>query len=188
MVHSKHYFELFGLPVSYDVDLVLLSERYLTLQQQFHPDKHAHESKRDQTLVQQYATYINDAYESLKSPVDRAQHLLSLSDGGSCLDDHRSLKDPIFLMEQMQLREQLEDLTHASDPEDDIEALFSEARKGFKQVDSMMKELFSQAYPDGNIRPLTSELEEELYTHVQKMQFFIKLIREIEEVEDKLLE
>ena len=38
---TTNYFELFGLPVSYSVNLDKLSQSYRKLQQQFHPDRFA---------------------------------------------------------------------------------------------------------------------------------------------------
>ena len=42
-----HYFELFDIPVSYNVDLNAINTRYLELQRVVHPDRYAGKSDRE---------------------------------------------------------------------------------------------------------------------------------------------
>ena len=64
---SRNHFELFGLPARYRFDASTLDQAYRALQSQVHPDKHAHAAESDRRLAMQWATRINEAYQTLKS-------------------------------------------------------------------------------------------------------------------------
>ena len=80
--------------------------RYRELQKVVHPDRYAASGGHSQRLSLQGATLVNEAYQTLKDPLTRAQYLLTLKE--AVLDDHKhTLDDPAFLMQQMELREAL---------------------------------------------------------------------------------
>lgn len=86
------------------------------MQKRFHPDNFATASERDRLLAVQQAAQINDAYQTLKDPLRRAEYLLSLQ-GIEMNSEQQTLQDPMFLMEQMELREELESVTSHTEPE-----------------------------------------------------------------------
>ena len=49
--HGKNYFELFELPVQFEIDVADLNARYRKLQQQFHPDRYASGSDQEQRMA-----------------------------------------------------------------------------------------------------------------------------------------
>ncbi|MGB5457817.1 MAG: hypothetical protein WBO18_17855, partial [Gammaproteobacteria bacterium] len=53
------YFELFDIPVSYDVDLNKVQHRYRELQKAVHPDKYASASAQERRLSMQQTSMIN---------------------------------------------------------------------------------------------------------------------------------
>ena len=110
----QNYFELFDIPVSFVVDLEKLAVSYRQLQQQVHPDKFVTSSAQERRLSIQYAARINDAYQVLKSPLKRAQYLLELNEFST--QDEDTAMDNAFLMEQMELRETLEKISRAENP------------------------------------------------------------------------
>ena len=59
---SKSYFELFDMPVEYDVDMGKLQSRYRELQRLTHPDRFASASDQERRLSVQQAALINEAY------------------------------------------------------------------------------------------------------------------------------
>lgn len=116
-----NYFELFNIPVSFDVDLSLLPQTYQQLQRLTHPDKFASGSEQEKLLAVQKNSQVNDAYSVLKSPLSRAEYLLSLR-GIDLKHEQQTIKDSAFLMQQMEWREELADIAQRSDP---LGALFS---------------------------------------------------------------
>jgi molecular chaperone HscB len=112
---SKNYFELFGLPVGYIVDTEQLSAHYRELQRAVHPDRFANATEQERRLSMQGAVRINEAYETLKDPVLRASYLLSLN-GIEMEHGRETTRDAAFLMEQMELREELEAARDKPDP------------------------------------------------------------------------
>ena len=108
---SKNYFELFGLPVAYIVDTEQLAERYRDLQRVLHPDRYANATEQERRLSMQGATLVNAAFQTLKDPLQRAHYLLTLK--GIEMDAQReTTRDSAFLMEQLELREELEAARH----------------------------------------------------------------------------
>lgn len=171
-----NYFQLFQLPEKFDLDLTELGSRYLKLQKQFHPDQHTAGSERDRLLSVQHTANINDAYHSLKQPLLRAEHLLALR-GLKISHEQRSFTDPVFLMQQMELREQLADIDHSDDPDaviDSIEQLLQQQKKQLQQQ-------LATALDAGNHEQ--DQLAAEL---IRKLKFFYKLEQELELIEQQL--
>ncbi len=75
---NQNHFELFGLPARFAVDTAALEARYLELQREVHPDRFAAASQAEQRVSTQLATRVNEAYQTLKSPLKRAGYLLQL--------------------------------------------------------------------------------------------------------------
>ena len=169
-----NYFELFGLPTQFQRDGSLLSSQFRELQKRFHPDNFATASERDRLMSVQKTAEINDANQILKSPISRAEYLLSLN-GVELRGEQQTLQDPMFLMEQMELREELEAITDNSDAES---ALFDFDSK----VEKMYKQHLIQVEQE-----LNSEQWNSAADTVRKLKFIAKLKNEIERVEDKLL-
>ena len=169
-----NHFELFGLPLQFQLDGSLLSSQFRDLQRQFHPDKFATASERDRLLAVQKAAQINDAYQVLKNPVSRAEYLL-VQHGEDIRGEQQTMQDPMFLMEQMELREELEDIADSSDPEDALFAFEGKVSKMYKQqLSAIQQELESEAWLEAADR-------------VRKLKFIAKLKNEIELVEDRLI-
>lgn len=169
-----NHFELFGLPVQFQLDGSLLSSQFRELQKRFHPDNFATASERDRLMAVQKAAQINDAYQILKHPISRAEYILA-ENGTEIRGEQQTMQDPMFLMEQMELREELEDIADSSDPES---ALFD--------FDSKVSKMYKQ-----HLASVEQELDQGLWAEaadrVRKLKFIAKLKNEIELVEDKLL-
>ena len=72
------YFQLFDLSESYGLNLDKLTAEYHRLQLEYHPDKQSGASEEGRVAAQLAASYINDAYETLKSPLKRAAYVLTI--------------------------------------------------------------------------------------------------------------
>ena len=112
---TKNYFELFNFPVTFDVDVDNMKHRYRDLQRALHPDKYANATDRERMLSVQQTSFLNEAHTTLKDPLLRARYILKLH-GMAIGDEPNTVKDTAFLMQQMELREQLAEIKGQSDP------------------------------------------------------------------------
>jgi molecular chaperone HscB len=133
---NRTHFELFGLVPRFAVDSAALDQAYRALQSQVHPDKFAHLSEPERRAAMQWATQVNGAYQTLKSPQQRAKYLIELA-GGIVDNQGNAGLPPEFLMEQMEWREQVEAARDAGE----IPALNALARDAADQIQSLHAEL-----------------------------------------------
>jgi len=111
---SRNHFDLLGLPVSFAVDANALDSAYRELQGRVHPDRFASASEAERRVAMQWATKANEAYRTLRNPVDRARYLLALK-GFDTEEESNTSMPPDFLMQQMEWRETVEDGRARSD-------------------------------------------------------------------------
>ena len=172
---SKNYFELFTLPAAFEVDSNKLAGHYRELQRAVHPDRYANATEQEKRLSMQAATHLNDALNTLKKPLLRAQYLLELK--GVDMAVGSSITDGNFLMEQMELREELAGIKEQSDPHDAVASLMNRIRS---HIQSLLREISEQFEVD------TAQALEETKQSVSKLQFLYKLSTQIEELEEEL--
>lgn len=165
------YFALFNLPASLDIDLAVLTVRYQQLQQLTHPDKFASASAQEQRLAVQKNAQINDAMQTLKHPLSRATHLLALR-GFELHDESHTLSDTAFLMQQMEWRESLAELS-----EDEAE-LTNMAAAMDAEINTRLKQL-SLMFDDNSALPLIAD-------EIKKLTFVYKFADQIEQHIDAL--
>jgi molecular chaperone HscB len=104
----QNHFDLFGLPPRYSIEGETLERSYREIQSQVHPDRFAHAGDAERRASLQWTTRVNEAYRTLKDPVQRAKHLLELQ-GVDVAFETNTAMPPDFLMQQMELREALEE-------------------------------------------------------------------------------
>lgn len=170
---THNYFELFSLPVSYDVDRKLLESRYLKMQQQFHPDRFAGKGETEKRLAVQTTSLLNQAYDALKSPLKRAAYLLELRGVNADQESHVT-GDMEFLMRQMQLREALAEIADSPAPAAKLDGFRTDIEKDFLDLQAEFKSRLD-----------ASELDAAFDT-LARMQFCHKLLAEAEFLEAEL--
>jgi molecular chaperone HscB len=108
------HFELFDLPARFELDGVQLDAAYRHLQVQVHPDKFAHLPESEQRVSMQWSTRVNEAYQALKTPLNRAIYLLTLH-GINALAPENTQLPMAFLMQQIEWREGIQSARSAGD-------------------------------------------------------------------------
>lgn len=172
---SSNYFVLFGLPVSFDIDLDTLSARYREAQSAVHPDKFANASEAERRLSMQLAARVNEAYRTLKDPLLRGRYVLECR--GVDLDDEDTAFDSAFLMAQMELRERLAEVRSSTDPDQQLHAIADDIAAQSKNLVETLAKL------------LAGDDDESLQQArgvTRKLQFFRRLNEEVEALEDEL--
>lgn len=174
-MQSKNYFELFGLSASFDIDLSDLAERYRGLARATHPDRFTLGSDHERLLALQTTALVNEAFQTLKDPIHRARYLLQLR-GVDLGADTDTAMDPVFLTEQIELRERLEQARLDADPALSLARLAEDVGQRMRQTtDDLRAQLESGDRPE-HARRLMRE-----------MQFLDKLRHQIGDVEEGLV-
>lgn len=163
-LHQDH-FSLFGLAPGFGIDAALLEQRYRALQAEVHPDRHVHLDAAGQRRAMQHSTQVNEAYQTLKQPLRRAEYLLQLA--GVDVHAERSMAAE-FLMQQMSWREAVAEARAAQD-EDALDDLLRRIR-----------ELIRHAY-----QQLASALDAQDWAAAaqltRQLMFEEKLLREVDD-------
>ncbi|MDB5928416.1 MAG: co-chaperone Hsc20 [Polaromonas sp.] len=107
-------FELFGVPVQFLQDRAQLDARWKELQREAHPDKFAVQGAAAQRLAMQWSVRINEAYQRLKNPLNRASYLCELH-GAPINAENNTAMPTAFLVQQMEWREALEEAKTVED-------------------------------------------------------------------------
>lgn len=173
-----NYFELFGIESSFDVDLTNLSSSYQRLQKAAHPDKFAHATEQEQRIAVQKSAQINDAYQTLKHPLLRAEYIL-VERGVDMPNEQQSFSDTSFLMQQMELREMLEDVKHASDID---AALFNAQEVLATEYQALLQAMRLQIIENSSASNAAA------CDNLRKLKFYQKLNIEVDRLEDSLFD
>lgn len=168
---QQNYFAILGIQPACEVDLHDLANRYRRLQQAVHPDKFLRECDRSQRLAQQQAALVNEAYRTIKSPLARVQYLLEMA--GQHQAQSETSKDVAFLMQQMELRQRLDQVVGDLDALDELSNDVHESIKEYLDA-------FSVAWSAANWQAARSVMV--------KLQFASKLSSEIEDRQARLLD
>jgi molecular chaperone HscB len=100
-----NHFALLSLPEAFTLDHAALEAAYFAVQRKFHPDRFVGKPEAERLAAAQASADANKAYQTLKNPLSRAQHLLALQ-GVVVGTDHDSVKPAqALLIEVMELRE-----------------------------------------------------------------------------------
>lgn len=173
MDFSQTHFELFGLPQAYTLDQARLDAAYRELQTTVHPDRFAAQPGAEQRVAMQWATQVNEAYQTLKHPVNRGVYLLRLQ-GIDALAADNTRMSPAFLVQQMEWRESIED-ARTDKSVTALDALSGELRAAHRRIEAQLAELIDTAHDFA----AASEA-------VRQLRFMDKLIAEVGDVYEEL--
>ena len=175
---TRNYFELFGFAEKFSIDQEQLAEKYRAFQSALHPDRFSNAGDQERRMSVQTTAYVNEAYATLKSDLKRSHYLLKLSDIEFNADTETS-SDAEFLMQTMELHEQVEEAGSSQNPLDALDDL----SKQLKQQQQQLISRFSAQHEN-------SELDAAKDTAL-KLQFYERLTNQLrkkqEQYEEKLL-
>jgi molecular chaperone HscB len=171
---NLNHFELFSLPVSFQVEDAVLDQEYKKLQAEVHPDRFVDADDRTRLQALQQTSMVNDAYETLKSPLKRSAYLLKLHDIDAEEHNQAHLQEE-FLLQQLEMREALETLIES----DDVEGLEA-MRNSVNKEKTGTLELFESHFLRKDFTAAKS--------NYNQLQFLFKLLDEIDKAEEKLLD
>ena len=168
MDFNTDHFALFALPRSYRIDDSTLDQRYRELLAQVHPDRFAGAAAMQQRHSLQWATRANEAYQTLKKPLLRAQYLLELGDCSLDLANNQAMSAD-FLVEQMEWREAVAE-AKASKALEILEALHQQIRQQVRAAYARLEQLLDEQHDYPQAADQT-----------RRLMFLEKLLSEIDE-------
>jgi molecular chaperone HscB len=166
----QNHFDLFGLSPVFSIEGEALERSYREIQSKVHPDRFAHAGDAERRASLQWTTRVNEAYRTLKDPVQRAKHVLELH-GVDVAFETNTAMPPEFLMQQMELRETLEEAKDAHA----LDAL----RSNLKREKQSLEKAIAEAIDAKKDYSAASDL-------VRKLQFLDRLDEEIDSAYERV--
>ena len=136
----QSFFELLGLAPAFPLNEKALETAYFAAQRACHPDRLIGKSEAERIAAIQQSQLVNDAYETLKNPLTRAEHLLELQGFHAFAEDVKA--SPELLMEIMELREQIYD---AAGEGAALAALVEDLKTRAKSTTAALAQSFAEA-------------------------------------------
>ena len=165
---TADFFSLFELPRTFRLSLSELDARYREVQAQVHPDRFAHAGDFERRLSMQWATHANEAYQTLKKPLDRARYLLHLA-GHDIKAESNTAMPTDFLMAQMEWREAVAEARDGGDHHE-LEHLHNRLRADINGRYAELGELLDDKAD-----------HEQATDRVRRLMFLEKLLHEIDD-------
>ena len=113
------YFKLFDLPVGFKVDAKLLRRRFFEKSREAHPDHFVNSSSDEQEGALQSSAELNTAFKTLNDEDLRMQYLLQQK--GLLIPDEKFALPPSFLMEVMELNEELSEAQETGSADENLQ-------------------------------------------------------------------
>ena len=170
----QNYFELFDLETSFFIDESSLKEAYQREIARFHPDQFASRGDSEKLQALQNTSLLNTAFESIKSPLNRASYLLKL-EGIDVFDERDTKMDHDFLISQIELREELELLRLKQNP-DDLEDYLDKVEDQIQAKIDLISDAFKE--DKGHM---------EIKKDVRELKFYEQLLSESSKLMDEWL-
>jgi molecular chaperone HscB len=190
---TGEYFSILGLEPRLNLDLAALEQEFHRLSRKLHPDRFARASADERDWSLAGTALLNDAYRTLKDPLQRTEYLLKLH--GAEIGEEHAGKDrrdpsrvpPDLLEEVFELNMQLEEMRMGrkmgeTDPE--VEASLTEAKKKFDgllaEVDDDLRAQW-QAWDAGN-ETARGAAEKSMVALLDRRRYLRNLVRDVNEV------
>ncbi len=137
-------FALLGIAPAFEIDLAELERNFFEKSKELHPDRFANAPANERVAALSKSRALNDAYQTLKKPVPRAEYLLARH--GVVIADNERIDPSLgaaFLMEILELREELAE-ARAAGKLDIVEAKQAAMKARRKVVIESLPSLFAQ--------------------------------------------
>lgn len=159
------YYELFGLPTAFIVDINQLKNSMRALQQEYHPDNFVNGNEHTSALA--ISSHINHAYQTLINPLNRTLYLLGLFGVGVDLV-HETKFAPEFLIQQIETREEIDDAFQNEDF-DALSVIEEQLKQQIRDIEIVVAKFFETQQYD------------EITELVKKLSFYSKLLTLVDE-------
>jgi molecular chaperone HscB len=156
----QSHFELLGLPERFELEPAVIERAYLERSKESHPDRFASAPSGERLAAVQRSMAINDAYQTLKRPVRRAEYLLGRQ--GVTIGDNERIADHEFLMKILALREELADARAASRT-DEVRTLERTMQRHHRELVASLAPRFERIWEQDSLAAIKQTLIELRY-------------------------
>lgn len=126
-----NYFKLYDIPVALHVDAVSAKKTYYELSRRYHPDFHTQSDSEEQEEILQKSADVNRAYKIFQDEDSTIRYVLMMK--GLMAEEEKYALKPDFLMEVMEINEQLMELEVAPD-EGQLKAIGTDTNYLLKKI------------------------------------------------------
>jgi len=196
------YFQVFGLPRGFEIDLDALEREFHRLSRKLHPDRFARATPQEREWSLADTALLNDAYRTLKEPLHRTGYLLKL-EGAEIGEEHagkdrKSLADPSrvpadLLEEVFELNMQLAEMRAAKQMGEDEPELRRDlltAKDAFDekmvQTQAELEDLWSawDAALEAGDEPARDSARDAMVVLLNKRSYLRNLVRDVNDALD----
>jgi len=111
----QNYFEFYQLPISFIINKRQLKRQFYKISKQYHPDFFAQATDAEQQHALEMSTLNNKAYRTLNDDEAIIKYVLQLKE--VLVEGEKYTLPPTFLMQMMDINEQLMELQFDHDPQ-----------------------------------------------------------------------
>ena len=129
---DMNYFELYEMPVTMKPDMQQVKQKFYELSRRYHPDFYTNASDEEQAETLEKSSLVNKAFKAFQNGDETIKYVLQLN--GLLEEEEKYKLPPAFLMEMLELNEQIAD----AKMEDDTAAL--------QQIQSTIYDIQSNLY------------------------------------------
>src|SRR5271155_4554242 len=153
---TADYFQVFGLERSLGLDTAGLEREFHRLSRRLHPDRFARASAEEQQSSLANTALLNDAYRTLRDPIQRTEYLLKL-EGLQIGEEHSGKgksadrQPPVDLLEEaFELNMQLEEMRMNQKMGEDDPALLSDLSAARSRFEGLLAGVDSDLTANGS--------------------------------------
>jgi molecular chaperone HscB len=157
------YFEVFGLPRALGLDTSALEKTFHELSRKHHPDYFTTAPQAEKTQALRMTALLNDAYRTLKHPIRRVEHLLSIEG----FKPDGSKVPQALLMEVFEINEQLAEVKAGRASPEEVNSLRAQIREKRDRFDAELRQasvewdgLLQKAAPEAQRKEQLAKLTE----------------------------
>ncbi len=188
---SVNYFRMFDLPKSsFNIDLKELETQFKNMQKLLHPDKFATKSISEKNFSSSASSMVNQAYQVLRSPMDRVNYILMSRFNINILDEtSMTIKDPVLMNEMFILRETASEIT----TKEEMSSFIADRHRELKRLGAILDGLMDKYDEAERQQPAADpvlaarfKLKEEIQETAVRMKYLSKVVMEMEKRLDEL--
>lgn len=163
-----NYFELFGLPIGFQVDTQKLRAAFMEIQKASHPDKFAQGTIEEQETALEQSSLANKGFTLLNQKERILPYVLEIL--GILTPDEKYALEPDFLMEMMDLNEAWMDAADENSKQTIIQ-----------QVESLKNEIYApiQHYMEmGQVDTISQEAMLQIKSYYYKKKYLDRILED----------